>query len=235
MSGRFKLDPRAAEPARPAAAPLPLARPAAPAPPPPRPAPVATAAPAAHPDARRRKLIVLSAAVVALLLVGGAVAVFVATTQGYPEKYVLRSSDHPDGMGRASMSQDDLADLGMTENPGEVDMDQSDLADLLQAMRMDEPDRSHAQILSDSSGARVIILALKYADEDQAKENAKQARALCNTQLVRTVGLAPGVVLRDGDVLVGVLAENGASNTQARAVGQALRDNVRGLAPVCGI
>lgn len=227
VSGRFRLDPRAPEPDRyvpPPPTPL-QARaavappPAAPAPPPP-PAPVAAAATTSP---TRRRVLVVGAIVVAILLVGGAVAVFVATALGYPDKYVLEGNERPSGMTDARLSQDEMDDLGITSNPGEID--KARLQDEFETNDGRSPDQGNAQVLQAGSG-RVVILALKYQDEEQARDATSQLRALCS--------FANGAVLRDADVRVAIVPDEGASRSDVRAVAAALLEKTSALEAVCG-
>lgn len=223
VSGRFKLDPRGAEPARPPVAP-PVPAPRAIAPPPaPRPAPVPAATPAARaPLWRNRRVLLIAALVLAVLVVGGAIA-FVATALGYPDKYVLERSEMPSGMSNARLTRSELDDAGMESNPGP--MDPAALEDNFGGDSSDV-EKAHGQILSTSDGGRIAILALKYVDEDAARSAAAEARMLCS--------FANGAALRDGDVLV-VLFPEGASRAAVREAASALREKTGDLAPVCGL
>lgn len=217
VSGRFRLDPRDAEPVRaPAPAPLPVARPAPPRPPPPAPAP----APAAG---KSRRMLLVGAAAAALLLLGGAVAVYVATTPGYPDDYVLARGEYPSGMSLARLSADDMDQLGIRRNPGEIDAAELDSYETDDGVR---PERGYAQVIETADGGRVVALALAYPSEDDVQERAREARALCS--------FASAAVLRDGKILVLIIPEDGASRTAVRAVTAALRDKTSDLAPVCG-
>jgi len=218
VSGRFRLDPKAPAPQRAvppppppptAAAPPVVARP----PPDPLPAPAPT---------KRRRGLMLGAVVVALLLLGGVVAVYVATAKSYPGSYLLETREYPSGLSKARLSADELDELGMRSNPGEIDRDQLDTFETPDGT---DPEEGHALVLQDASGARVIVTAVRYADEEDAVDAAKQARALCS--------FANGAVLRDGKVLVGILPERGGSRTEARAVASALREKTDDLVTVC--
>jgi hypothetical protein len=163
----------------------------------------------------------LGAAVVALLVVGGAVAVFVATAMGYPDKYLLENREAPGGMSKARLSEDEMDEIGIGSNPGQIEdarLDEYPMGD-------ERAEEAWMEVLTDGGGARVVIIAARFAEEEQAIDAAKQARAACSFR--------SGAVLRDGEVLVVVLPDSGASRAQARAVADALRDKARGLETVC--
>ena len=228
VSGRFKLDPRAPEPARPAVPPL--APPRATAPPAPRPAPPPAPRPAAvakAPARTNRKLLLIGAAVVALLLVGG--AVFVATALGYPDKYVLDEDEMPAGMSNEDLSASDLREAGMRENPGEIDWDRSELADAFSQAGIDDPEEAHGQVL-DAGSSEIVILALKYPNEEDARSAAQSMRRICS---FGSAGGVQALVMRDGDVVVAIVSDDGASRAQVQAVGEALREKASGLERAC--
>lgn len=216
MSGRFRLDPRAAEPPR-SFEPPPLA-PQAPARLPPAPGPPARVA-AGPAQAKRRWLLIGGVAAVVLLL-GGAVAIYVATAAGYPDAYVLSRGEYPQGVSLARLSAGDREELGIAENPGEMDPADLDFA------RDTPAERGYMQVLQTGNGGRIVVMALQYATEEDAKGAALDARALCS--------FANGVALRDGRVVVAVLPEDGASRSSVLAVGRALVDKKDGLKAVCG-
>lgn len=221
VSGRFRLDPRSPAPERQLPPPPTLASTPPVRPPPPRP-PAPTAAPAAKKPANRR-IVLLGASALAVLLLGGAVAVYVATALGYPDKYVLDADEMPAGMSNARLSANDREESGLRSNPGEMDRDK-----LEQDMPLDpSPDRGYAQILATSDGSRVVSVAFKYADEEAARSSTTQLRAVCS--------FADGIVLRDADVVVMIFPEDGATRSNARAVANALIDKTGGdLVSVCG-
>lgn len=224
VSGRFRLDPRAPAPERAIPPPPTLPKPAAAPPAAPRPiAPVAAASPA--PTAKpRRKVLIVAAVVIGLLLVGGAVAVFVATSMGYPDAYTLSPSEYPSGMTTAPLRQSDR-DNGLEDNPGPIDMDAMDprVADRLETDDGDRP-LAHGQILS-AGGSRISILALKYGDAGAAQEAGENAKAICT--------FLSGAVMRDGAVLVVIMPES-PNTSQVRAVANALDAKTPDLARVCG-
>lgn len=238
MSRRFNLDPRApptARPPPPRAPTTPTASATAPRPfsaPPPfgaairpdgasAPDPTApAAAPAAPPAARRRRTMYLVAAIVAVLLVGGGVAIYAATDLTYPNKYVLDDDEMPSGVSNARMSRGDLADAGMEKNPGAMDEEQfkSDYP------TRNQPEEAHSQVLQTSAG-RVVVLSLRYADEDTARAAAAEARALCS--------FAGAAALRDGDVLLLVVGDDTPSDVVAPIV-RTLKEKVSSLDQACG-
>lgn len=222
VRGRFKLDPQGPEPARPPPAPAAVpARP--PAPPPPRPA--AARAPARE----RRKLLLVGAGVVALLLVGGAIAVFVATALGFPDRYVLDEDEMPRGTSNARLTSSELRDAGMRKNPGPIDWEQSEIADGFAQVGLDDPEEAHGQILA-AGAAKIVVVAMKYPSEKDAQEAAQTMRRVCS---LGAAGGVHAVVLRDGDVLVVVLSDEGASRAEVQSVGSALREKASGLERAC--
>lgn len=238
VSGRFKLDPRAPEPARPATPPLapprgsaPSSTRAPPSPSPSTPPPPSSRLPppSAKPTRTNRKMLVIAAAVVALLLVGGAIAVFVATVLGYPDKYVLERDEMPSGMSNARLTSTELRDAGMSGNPGEIDWQDSEFADAFSQAGLDDPERAHGQVLA-AGASKIVVLALKYPDADAAQSAAQSMRQICS---FGSVGGLQAMVMRDDDVLVIVISEDGASRAQVQAVGSALREKASGLERSC--
>lgn len=165
----------------------------------------------------------IAGGVVALLLVGGAIAIYAATELGYPGKYTLDDGEMPTGVSEARLTRSEMDDLGIRENPGEMDKDA--FRDNAPSDPDNEPDTVVAQVLQDRSGNRILLLAMKYPTEEDARAAAADARALCS--------FAAGSALRDGDVLV-LLFPEGASSSTVGSVARALLAKADGLEPVCG-
>lgn len=210
---------------------MPSVGPASPPAPPPSTVRAAPSAPGSRPPtaSKNRRVLVIGAIAVAILLLGGAVAVFVATALGFPDKYVLERSEMPSGMSNARLSAGDLRDAGMTENPGYIDWDESALADAFSRAGIDDPDEAHGQVLQ-AGGDQIAIVAMKYANEDAARAAATDLRAICSFGSVSGI---EATVLRDGDVVVAVFSDDGASRAQVRAVSEALREKVDDLVQSC--
>lgn len=232
VSGRFKLDPRAPATERPTrAAQAPMRAPAAPARPkasdplPAAPVSVRPAAAAATPPPpRRRRALLLAAVVVGILLVGGGVAAYLVNAESYPDKYVLKPQQYPQGLSTAPLSSGDRERAGVTSNPGAIDPDSLSSFETSDGT---PPEQGYLLALSDAGGARIAMIALEYGNEVDALDFAKQARAICS--------FANGAALRDGKVLVLVIPENGASKAQVVTVARALLDKNGDLDPVCGV
>lgn len=162
----------------------------------------------------------------ALLLLGGAIAVYAATALGFPAKYVLDADERPAGMTNARLTASEMDQLGITQNPGIVDDER--LADQFGDRREDGPEEGHVQVLTVAGGGgRIIVAALRYADEPAAQDGASEMRALCS--------FAGGAVLRDGDVVVALLPEDGASRGSVRAAALALQEKTPALRSICGL
>lgn len=215
---RFRLDPSAPE--RAPASPPPQARPAT------DPAPRVAPAPPETPRAGRKALM-LAAIVVVLLLVGGAVAIYAAGAFGFPSKYVLDAGERPAGMANARLTAAELDELGIEENPGELSAE--DIEDWEHDLGREDGHAKEAniQVLSTSSGGRVLVFAARYANEDDARAASGDLRAVCS--------FASGAVLRDGSVVVTVLPDDGATRIDVRAVAGALREKTSDLRAICGL
>ena len=216
---KFNLDPRAAPPPAPPPVVVPRAPP--PASPPP-PAPVAPVEPARG----RRKLLLVGAAVVAILLIGGAVAIYAATNLGYPERYLLDEDERPAGYTNARLSANEMEELGIERNPGEVSRDVIERREQELGRDGSDAEEAHLQVLMTPSGARVLITAARYESEDAAKSAVNDLRMLCSVRM--------GSVLRDGNVVVTLLHPDGVAPAQARTVLEALRAQNGDLVRMCG-
>lgn len=240
---RFRLDPRDAErdppPAHPA--PAPATAPAPPAPALPRAdAPPMTAAPPARaagpamlaPPAQRAVALVrerrnLAIALAALLLLGGTVTVgaMYAMDAGpfaYPEQYLLRGDEMPAGMWSPPPDAD-AREEGITENPGELDP-----ARVREEFSSPQPEEAWVQgfALQGDPETAVVVIALKFANEDDAKSLASRGQIAC---------FGGGFsVLRDGDVTVFVAAESDAGDSLVPRVAAALKAQNDDLVTVCG-
>lgn len=251
---RFRIDPREAErdpppqPARPAPQAEPPAAEPAPAPsfaprparavapqPPPRSAAPAAAAAAPLSErvagairalSDRRALVV----VVALaLLVGGAATVgaMYALDAGpfaYPNQYTLEGDEIPRGLENVRVTSE-MRENGLQENPGELSPET--FAEEFGGGT--EPDRVYIQALAESAIEEpiLLIMALQYADEDAAKGEASRFGAAC-------VFGGDITVLRDGDVIVIVWAEDHEGTSWLPTVTAALKEQNGDLMRICG-
>ncbi|HET6405049.1 MAG TPA: hypothetical protein VFH78_10415, partial [Candidatus Thermoplasmatota archaeon] len=195
--------------------------------PPAPPALRAPVAPAAAPR-RDRRMLYLAGGVLGVLLVG-AVVVFAAVALGFPEKYVLDDDEMPPGMSNARLSSSELRDAGMSRNPGPIDWDRSVFADGFAQTGADDPKEAHGQVLA-AGAARIVILAMQYPNEDEARDAAQQMRTICS--FGGRAGVQ-AVVLRDEDVVVVVMSGEGATRAQVSAVASALTEKVEDLSRVC--
>lgn len=228
---RFKLDPNAPEVERPhvppPAPPGTVAKAPTPTPPlpTPRPAPATGAAPAD--GARNRRLLIIGAIAVASLLVLGGVAygAYTLLGLGYPDKYLVDADEMPEGMSEARLTSQERDQVGIEENPGRMSEDR---LDDFAARNGARPDEGWTQVLGDSSGGtqRVAVVALQYANEEDAKSGASQLRALCS--------FAGGAVLRDGDVVVAVVPDGNGMRSSVPVVARIVQDK-SGATTVCGL
>lgn len=237
---RFRLDPRGAEARPPPPAYLPSAAKAegppanapAEAPPPMAPAPGATHAAAVVPAqvaaaiqaVRARRTLAIGIAIALLLTSGVAVGAMYALDAGpfaYPNKYILQDDEIPRGLRNAPLDAEAREELGLTSNPGEVDP--STIVDDTGGPR---PERAWVQGLTNgASEPIVVIVALDYGNRDDADDAASRLQAGCMFRDGFTL-------LRDGDVLVLVMPENGGDGYVASVVAALKRQNAD-LSTVC--
>lgn len=208
---RFRLDPRDA-PEEPESVASFASAPEAPAAPPVgvgAPKPRVVAPPPRTPGAKkgltpRQRTFAIVAALVVLLggsaTIGG-MYVFDVGPFAYPERYLLEKDEIPAGMFMMPIDPDLRTEIGMRENPGEIST-----RDLMDSFEMGGPypEAGWAQQLGGDGptggDVPVVILALKFANEEDAKTAAARFRFGCAGG-----GLA---VLRDGDVVVVVAPQD---------------------------
>ena len=249
---RFQLDPRAKAPERPAppppgprpasppadpgappAEPLAPLRPAAAPPPPPLgPSPPAgSSAAAAGAGSWLRRHRVLAMALLGLVLLsGGAAATLYAMELPpfeYPRRYLLEGSEIPARMQLGEVPDAVEQEFGVRENPGRVDED--DLDAFTFQNRLPEPDDAWGQSLRPTStSGDVLVFALRFSDEKKANQWSSLASISCST------GGGKGAILKDGDVVVVVMADGDQGAPWATRVVNKLKEEAPDLRTVCG-
>lgn len=169
------------------------------------------------------------AAVVALVVVGGGIAAYAATALKYPNAYLLEDADErPSGITVRQLTRGQMDGLGITENPGEMDKEAFD--SFTQGAIRHEPEEVHAHALQGSAGDQIFVFAVKFANEQEARESSQDqtARVACTGRTGRTVTL-----LRDSDVVVAIFSEGPTQNAHVNVVRALLAQN-DDLAPECG-
>lgn len=217
---KFRIDPTA-PPAPPPQAPAAQVRPAPPASSPPSSLPV--------PSPSRRKWLLAGGVIAALLVVAAAVAVFGYGVGGlvYPTKYLLSKSETPHGV---TLAPPRSSSFGGEVEPGNNPARFTDAGlDSLRTPDGTRPKEGWAEAFDVATvgASQVTLLALKFGSNEAADGWAQTASALCAT------GNGYGALLRDGDVVVLVTANDRAGNVYTGKIVAALQQKASGLTPLC--
>lgn len=181
------------------------------------------------PTRDRKKTYLIAGAIAAILLVGGAVAIYAATELQYPNAYLLEDADErPSGVTPRQMTRSEMDGLGITENPGEMDKEAFD--SFTQGAIRHDPKEVHAQALRTNAGQPIFVFALKFDNEEDARESAQDqtARLACTGRTGRTVTL-----LRDNDVVVAIFSDASAQSAHVNVVRALIAQN-DDLSAECG-
>lgn len=176
-------------------------------------------------DPARTKLYAILAVGVLVLAGAGLAAAYALELPPfeYPRRYMLEGGEVPARMELMDLPADAEEEFGITENPGRIDRDR--LAEFGQGPAP-EPKDGWAEVLTPTSTpAPVVVLALRFADEDAAKTWA----SLVSTQCSR----GGGAVLQDGDVAVLVFGEGTTASAHAGRVVDALEEEAPALNNLC--
>lgn len=204
--------------------------------PPPAPAPAASAAPPPPPPPRARpapgkgRTVLLVAAAAALLLGGTAVGAMYALDLGpfaYPERYLLTQEEVPAGMRLQALPAPIRQELGIEENPDRVPDEKLDEFSLNDRPDVEPEEAWVESVGTGRLGEQVLIVAARYASEDDARTAVGSASNDCNSRD------GSGVAMRDGKVVVILLAFTDGAAARLPAVEAALRDKADGLAVAC--